>query len=159
MSWMKWSELPCLGVQEAGLLPPFPYLKVPQGTLSEGLGYALMVRMQVTAEQVKYLVSDLEARFDLQDEDGWTCAHWAAQHGRVSALQGVMDTIVGLASEPEAGAAAAAELRSVRDKKGKTAADIARDADHPEATLRDLLDILEGVEEESVGDSNVLALD
>lgn len=100
--------------------------------------------MQVTNAEVKKLVSDLEARVDLQDEDGWTCAHWAAQHGRAGALRAVIDGMLELASEPEAGTAAVKEMLSVRDQEGKLAADIAQAANHEEEVLRELLRVLEG---------------
>lgn len=114
---------------------------------------------QVGDDEVKMLVWDLEARVELQDGDGWTCAHWAAQHGRPGALRAVLDGIMGLSSELEAGRETVAEFLSVRDNEGKTAADVARSCGHIESMLKELLDVMNIASGNETGDSAMASLD
>ena len=94
-------------------------------------------------EDIKTLVEDLDARVDLRDQDGWTCLHWAAQHGRTGAVLAVFEGIASLASEPGAAAAAIAHLRAVTDGEGKTAADVACGAGLETGVLAEFLEALE----------------
>ncbi len=98
---------------------------------------------QVGDDDIKALVEDLDARVDLQDQDGWTCLHWAAQQGRASAARAVFEAMAGLASEPTAAAAAVRELRETRDSEGKTAEDVAREGGLESGALEAFLGVLE----------------
>ncbi|CAN0393113.1 unnamed protein product, partial [Hapterophycus canaliculatus] len=98
---------------------------------------------QVGAEDIKTLVEDLDARVDLQDQDGWTCLHWAAQHGRADAARALFEALASIASEPDAAAAAVDDLRAVRDGEGKTADAVARAAGLEGSVLEGFLEALE----------------
>lgn len=98
---------------------------------------------QVGTQDIKALVEDLDARADLRDQDGWTCLHWAAQQGRAAAARVVFEALAGLASEPTAAAAAIRDLRETRDAEGKTAADVAREAELESGALEAFLAVLE----------------
>lgn len=99
---------------------------------------------QVGTEDIKTLVEDLDARPDLQDQDGWTCLHWAAQQGRAAAAAAVFEALTSLASEPGAAAAGTIrDLREMRDGDGKTAADVASEAGLESGALKAFLAVLE----------------
>ena len=118
---------------------------------------------QVGEEEVKALVSDMEARVDLRDEGGWTCLHWAAQQGRAGAVRAVFEGIRENSSEPSAASATIAELLALKDNAGKTAADVARDSSLEGAALEALLDALslgaEGRNETEGADGSLAELD
>ena len=98
---------------------------------------------QVGAEDIKTLVEDLDAQPELQDQDGWTCLHWAAQQGRAAAAAAVFEALTSLASEPSAAADMVRDLQEVRDGAGKTAADVAREAELESGALEAFLAVLE----------------
>lgn len=102
---------------------------------------------QVQPNEIKTLVVDLDASVEMQDEDGWTCAHWAAQQGCAGALRAVLEGLKELSSDAEAARKLAAQLLSIRDKDGKTAAQVALDAGHEETVRRELMAVLEGAGE------------
>ncbi|CAM9261942.1 unnamed protein product [Ascophyllum nodosum] len=118
---------------------------------------------KVGEEEVKALVSDMEARVDLRDEGGWTCLHWAAQQGRAGAVRAVFEGIRENSSEPSAASATIAELLALKDNAGKTAADVARDSSLEGAALEALLDALslgaEGRNETEGADGSLAELD
>ncbi|CAM9828976.1 unnamed protein product [Choristocarpus tenellus] len=78
---------------------------------------------QVTEKDVQGLL-DIGANVELQDEDGWTCVHWAAQNGCTVALGALVNAI----GCEEGGEEALARLLAKLDNKGKTAATVAREA-------------------------------
>ena len=102
--------------------------------------------MQVADDEIRRLISDLDARVDLQDDDGWTCLHWAAQHGRAGAVRAIFDGIEDVASEPTAAAATVAQLCAMTSKEGRTVVDVARGAGLEDGELEALLEALEGRE-------------
>lgn len=112
----------------------------------------------MSQDEIKALVSDLDARVDLQDEDGWTCAHWAAQHGRAESLRAVFEGLGELASDADAAVSAAEGLLAIRDNDGKTAAEIAEAADHEETVLREFMGVLNSLGREAE-DEDMAALD
>lgn len=95
-------------------------------------------------QDIKTLVSDLDARVDIQDEDGWTCVHWAAQQGRAGALGAILDGIRATSTEPSAAASSVVALLLTTDNNGKTAADVARDAGLEGGVLETFLAVLNG---------------
>ncbi|CAM9362508.1 unnamed protein product [Ectocarpus sp. 12 AP-2014] len=97
---------------------------------------------QVREGDIKAMVEDLDAQVDLQDQDGWTCLHWAAQQGRVDAARAVFEALGSIASEPAAAATMIQDLRAMRDAEGKTAADVARGAGLASSDLKEFLGVL-----------------
>lgn len=95
----------------------------------------------------------------MQDEDGWTCIHWAAQQGRTEAVRAVFEGVAGLASEPSAAAATIAELSAVVDKNGKSAADVARDAGLEGKVLEELISVLSHGAGGAPGDSDQVGVE
>ncbi|CAM9878359.1 unnamed protein product [Ectocarpus sp. 12 AP-2014] len=98
---------------------------------------------QVGEGDIKAMVEDLDAQVELQDQDGWTCLHWAAQQGRVDAARAVFEALGSIASEPAAAATMIHDLRAMRDAEGKTAADVARGAGLASPDLEEILGVLE----------------
>ncbi|CAB1107315.1 unnamed protein product [Ectocarpus sp. CCAP 1310/34] len=116
-------------------------------TRTPALGWSpLMVACglsQVGEGDIKAMVEDFDAQVDLQDQDGWTCLHWAAQQGRVDAARAVFEALGSIASEPAAAATMIQDLRAMRDAEGKTAADVARGAGLASSDLEEILGVLE----------------
>ncbi|CAM9955341.1 unnamed protein product [Ectocarpus fasciculatus] len=116
-------------------------------TRTPALGWSpLMVACglsQVGEGDIKAMVEDLDAQVDLQDQDGWTCLHWAAQQGRVDAARAVFEALGSIASEPSAAATMIQDLRAMGDAEGKTAADVAREAGLASSVLEGFLGVLE----------------
>lgn len=130
--------------------PPNTRTRSPSGLHTHTLSlvpFPPKTSKQVRQEEIKMMVSDLDAGVDLQDDDGWTCVHWAAQHGCADSLRAVLEGIKERSSGPEAAAEVTEHLVWVRDKDGKTAAEIAQSAGHEEALLKKFMDVLEGREE------------
>ncbi|CBN75945.1 conserved unknown protein [Ectocarpus siliculosus] len=116
-------------------------------TRTPALGWSpLMVACglsQVGEGDIKAMVEDLDAQVDLQDQDGWTCLHWAAQQGRVDAARVIFEALGSIASEPTAAATMIQDLLAMRDAEGKTAADVARGAGLASSDLEEFLGVLE----------------
>ncbi|CAN0456812.1 unnamed protein product, partial [Laminaria digitata] len=99
---------------------------------------------KVGDDEIRSLISDLDARVELQDDDGWTCLHWAAQQGRAGAILAIFSGIEDVASEATAAAATVTGLRAMAGNDGKTAADVARGAGLEDGKLEAFLEALEG---------------
>lgn len=59
----------------------------------------------------------LRVSIDAQDDEGWTCLHWAAYHNNVGGVEKLMETV---------GSVPVLKLLTVKNKEGLTALEVAK---------------------------------